>query len=305
MLRVLAALGAALAIAGCAAAEGASAPKPKCPPPPEPAFQSVVVGTIGKLHMVESRYPLARLADVMTAFKPDLVLVAVRVDPFREGHLEDASFEMTYAAHLARSRGVPIEPIDWFRQEDLGAAPPAVDPPDERTIASREADVLLQPKLYTFEQANGAALAEKILLATNAEARHRAGNAPATRRTAWIQHLAADAVLRHSRPKRVLAVVDVFDRPAVDLVLHGVGYDGREPASVTRTSEAISAELPAEVLTEYRAQLDRTRDRAAKARSAPERAFWRDRSSVLAVAVDKRAACCVPQSAFAASTSDE
>src|SRR5690606_16661107 len=90
---------------------------PPCPPPPEPARLSVVVGTIGKMHMVESRYGLARLGDVIAAFKPDLVLLGARVDAFREDRLEDASFEMTYVHQLAKARGIPVEPIDWFREE--------------------------------------------------------------------------------------------------------------------------------------------------------------------------------------------
>ncbi|NVL67784.1 hypothetical protein, partial [Escherichia coli] len=84
---------------GCEPSERVPARGPKappCPPPPEPAYQATVVGTIGKMHMVESRYPLSKLGDVLATFKPDLVLVGVRVDPFREGHLEDAPFEMTY-----------------------------------------------------------------------------------------------------------------------------------------------------------------------------------------------------------------
>src|SRR4051812_8332827 len=89
----------AVALGGCDPEDRVPAKSPKakpCPPPPEPAYQAEVVGTIGKYHLVESRYPLSRLGDAFAAFKPDLVLVAVRVDPFREGHLEDASFEMTY-----------------------------------------------------------------------------------------------------------------------------------------------------------------------------------------------------------------
>src|SRR3954447_23171593 len=89
----------------------ARAPKvPPCPPPPEPAYQAAVVGTIGRMHMVESRYPLSKLGDVLAAFKPDLLLIAVRVDPFREGHLEDTSFEMTYVNALAMQHGVAVEP---------------------------------------------------------------------------------------------------------------------------------------------------------------------------------------------------
>ena len=273
---------------------------PACPPPPEPDRQAAVVGTIGKLHMAESRYPLSKLGDVMASFKPDVVLLAMRVDPFREGRYEDASFEMTYVATLAKNRGVPVEAIDWFTERELGAEPPAVEPADEVEIAKREADVLLRPKLYTFEQANGEELAQKVFLANNAEARHRSGNAQVTRRRAWMQHLATDAVMRHDRPKKVLAFVDVFDRPGVDLALRAIGYEPRDPVAITKaSSEVVVSDLPPEVLAQYKAQLGRVRERIEKT-TGEERAFWQDRQRVLELVVDKRAMCCVTQSALSA-----
>lgn len=289
-------------LAGCEPSERVPARGPKappCPPPPEPAYQAAVVGTIGKMHLVESRYPLSKLGDVLAAFKPDLVLVAARVDPFHEGHLEDASFEMTYVANLAKQHGVSVEPIDWFREQDLGAAAAPAEPWDEAEIARKEADVLGQPRLYNFEQANGAELEEKVLLTTSTEARHRSGNALLTRRHAWVQHLAASAVSRHGRPKRVLAYVDVLDRPTVDLLLHGVGYTTKEPAAlVSKAKEEMISDIPADVMAEWRAQLERTRSHLDAAKSAPEKAFWSDRQRTLQVAVDKRATCCVSQAAL-------
>ena len=293
------------ALSACTIACGPDAhekPKaPPCPPPPEPEHQEVVVGTIGKMHMVESRYALSRLGDVFAAFKPDLVLVGVRVDAFRADQLEDASFEMTYATHLAKARGVPVEPVDWWREADLAAAPPPLDPYDVAEIEKRETAILHAPRLYTFEQANGPELEEKVLLANNAAARHRGGDPPAARRRAWIQHLAADAVARHGKPKRVLAFVDVLDRPVVDLVLRGVGYDGKTAVDVVAKSKEVLAEgdIPGEVLDGWRAQLARAKERAAKAADA-EKAFWEDRSRVLEVVVEKKATCCVTQAALSA-----
>ena len=291
-----------LGLAGCEPSERVPAREPKarpCPPPPEPAYQASVVGTIGKLHMVESRYPLSKLGDVLVAFKPDLVLVAARVDPFHEGHLEDASFEMTYVANLAKQHGISVEPIDWFREQDLGAPLAPAEPWDEAEIAKKEALVLGAPRLYNFEQANGSELAEKVLLATGAEARHRSGDPLAARRRAWMQHLAASAVSRHGRPKRVLAYVDVFDRPVVDLLLHGVGYTMKEPVALaSKSKDEIISDIPTDVMNEWKAQLDRTRARVDAAKAAPEKAFWSDRQRTLQVAVDKRAGCCVSQSAL-------
>ena len=78
----------------------------------------MVVGTIHSAHLVQRDYPLARLAAVLSAAHPDLVLVEIRPEPFAAGHLEDGPFEMTYVTLLARAAGVPVEPIDWWREED-------------------------------------------------------------------------------------------------------------------------------------------------------------------------------------------
>jgi len=294
---------AACAVAGCEPSERVPARGPKappCPPPPEPAYQAAVVGTIGKMHMVESRYQLSKLGDVLAAFKPDLVLVAVRVDPYREGHLEDASFEMTYVTHLAKQHGIAVEPIDWFREQDLGAPPAAAEPWDEAEIAKKEAEVLAQPRLYTFDQANGPELEQKVLLATGAEARHRAGNPLGARRHAWMQHLTLSAVSRHDRPKRVLAFVDVLDRPTVDLALHGAGYATKEPvALVAKSKNEMIADIPSDVMNDWRQQLDRTRAKIDGAKAAPEKAFWGDRQRALQIVVEKHAACCVTQASLA------
>lgn len=301
-MRRLRAAFAALALVAVACDPEKPPPKnpraPVCPPPPEPARQSVVVGSIGKLHMVESRYPITKLGDVMAAFKPDVVLLAMRVEPFRAGEWEDGSFEMTYVAELAKNRAIPVEPINWFRDEDLGVPPPPVEPSDEVEIARREADVLLQPELYTFERANSAELEERVFLATTAEARHRSGNAPWARRNAWMQHLATNAVLRHDRPRRVLAVVDVLDRPFVDLSLRAVGYHATDPvALLAKASEVMVPDIPREAIARWDEQLGRVRERAAKANDA-EKAFWEERQRVLEVVVEKKATCCVTQPAL-------
>lgn len=276
---------------------------PKCPPPPpppEPEHQVVVVGTIGKLHLAESRYPLAKLAETMAVFKPDLVLVEARVDSMREDKLEDASFEMTYVTWLAKTRGVAVEPIDWFREADWGKPPPPVEPSDEVEIERRETDVLRLPKMYTFEQANSAELSERILLANDSAMRHRSGDAPNAQRRAWIQHLAADAAMRHGKPKKVLAFVDVLDRPSVEAVLGGVGYTPRTAAEVlAKSKESLAGgDLPSTLITTWRAEAERAHANAAKA-SAPNIAdFWNERAHTFDIAVDRKGACCVTESAL-------
>jgi hypothetical protein len=277
-----------------------SAKAPPCPPPPEPTYQAAVVGTIGKLHLVESGYPIARLGDVLAAYKPDLVLVAVRVDAFREARFEEASFEMTYVTSLARQRGVFVEPIDWFRDEELGAPLPAVEPWDAAEIARRDAELLTLPRLYTFAQANSEGLLQQVLRATGAEARYRGGSPVAARRRAWMQELIASAVTRHGRPKRVLAYVDVLDRPGADGALHALGYATQEPAAIVgKSKDELIADLSSDVLADWRGQKDRAGHRLLAAKTKGERAFWADQRRALEVVTDRRAACCVTQATLA------
>lgn len=287
-----------LALAACEPQPPRS-PKPRpCPPPPEPARSAAVVGTIGKLHLVESRYPLSRLGDVLAAFKPDLVLLGARVDAYRDDRLEDASFEMTYVSHLAKLHGVPVEPVDWRRDDELGAAPAPPDPWDVAPVAEREAQVLRQAPVYTFEEANGDALEERVFFAWKAEARHRGGDPRAARRHAWLQHLAASAVDRHGRPKRVLAFVDVLDRGHVDAALRMLDYAPRSPVEiVAKAKETMAGDVPPEVLRDWSAQLARARARAAAA-EGPEKDLWGERARVLDLAVERRAACCVSRAAL-------
>ncbi len=276
---------------------------PPCPPPPEPVYQSVVVGTIGKMHMVESQYPLSRLGDVLASFKPELVLVAIRVDAFREDRLEDASFEMTYITHLARQHGASVEPVDFFRNQDFGVAPAAVEPWDAAEIARKETDVLSAPRLYTFEQANGQELIERVLVANAASARFRNGDPNAARRRGWMEALTMSAIGRHSRPKRVLAYVDVLDRASISGVLSSAGYTMKAPAEVVaKGKEVMIGDVPPEVLAAYKVQADRAKDRAEKA-SGAEKAFWDERRQVLSVVVERRATCCVTQAALASPAS--
>ncbi len=266
--------------------------KPPCPPPPEPDHVAVVVGTIGKLHLVESQYTLPRLGDVMTAFKPDLVLVQVRVDPYKDNRLEDASFEMTYATWLAKQHGIAVEPIDWFRDEDTGAKPPAVEPWDAAELARRETLILNEPPLFTFEQANASETLGRVLAAELAERRYGGGAPLASRRRAWVEELAMSAVARHGRPRRVLAYVSVFDRPAAEQALHGAGYASKGPIEIVeKAKEKMVADLSGDLIEEYKAQLARLRADKPSERVA-------EHAKVLEVVVEKRGACCVPQASL-------
>lgn len=257
--------------------DGPSAKSKPCPTPAEPSRQATVIGTIGALHLAESQYPLTRIGDVIVAHKPDLVLLGVGVDAYRDDRLEDASFEMTYARFVAKQHGADVEAVDWLPGEPPRLEP--VEPWDAESIARREEEILRAPTLFTFEQANGSALAQKLLLAQASESRYHAGSAASARRRGWITSLVESAVSRHEHPRRVLAVVDVKDRPLVDAVLYELGYATRTPVEVLgAANEVMAGDLPPEVLAEWKRE--RLRSEGAQAR-------------VLDVAIEKRGGCCV------------
>ena len=121
----------AMAIAACEPSErlpNARSPKcPPCPPPPEPAYQAVVVGTIGKMHMVESRYPLARIVTRL----PVTGRYYVRVHDPRAATLESGlaqSYHLSvidisgYPGYTVNEGGAtPTEAVPVIRQVGAGS----------------------------------------------------------------------------------------------------------------------------------------------------------------------------------------
>lgn len=90
----------------------------------EPDLIATVVGTVGRDHLLKDGYPLSKIADIIDTFKPDMILIPMRTDDYKQQHYEDASFEMTYVNAVAGTAGVDVEPIGWFKDEDT--FPPGV-----------------------------------------------------------------------------------------------------------------------------------------------------------------------------------
>jgi hypothetical protein len=84
----------------------------------EPDLVAIVVGTTGRDELLKDGYSLTKIADIIDVFKPDMLLIQIRADAYKQQHLEDASFEMTYVNAVAGTAGVDVEPIDWFKDED-------------------------------------------------------------------------------------------------------------------------------------------------------------------------------------------
>ena len=258
---------------------------------PEPELQAMVVGTIDKDHLTQGGYPLSKLGDVFDAFKPDLVLVQIRPDAYKDNKLEDGPFEMAYVNTVAGSRGIDVEPIDYYKDSDYGASPPAPDP-SEADQYKMEAGWLDSLSPYTFEQANTRETSLKILDATNASMRFLKGNPVWSRRVAWITHNAAEAVKKR-KAKKVLAFVNILLRPYVEMRLMSTGAVLREPVEVVNKSGESRevGTVPQPVVVEWQRGLDRLRDKLP--RRGPERTPILAKIAILEAAVNKQGACCV------------
>ncbi len=258
---------------------------------PEPDLQAMVVGTIDKDHLTQGGYPLSKLGDVFDAYKPDLVLVQIRPEAYKDNKLEDGPFEMAYVNTIAGSRGIDVEPIDYYKDADYGASPPAADPA-EADQYKMEAGWLDSLSPYTFEQANTRETSLKILDATNASNRFLKGNPVWSRRVAWITHNAAEAVKKR-KSKKVLAFVNILLRPYVEMRLLANGAVLREPVDVVNKAgeSRESGSVPQPVVVEWQRGLDRLRDKLP--RRGPERAPILAKIAILEAAVNKQGACCV------------
>lgn len=257
----------------------------------EPDFQAMVVGTIDKDHMTQGGYPLSKLGDVFDAYKPDLVLIQLRPEAFKDSKFEDGPFEMTYVDVVAGSRGIDVEPIDYYKDSDYGALPPAPDP-SEADQYKLEAGWLDSLSPYTFEQANTRETSLKILDATMASERFLKGNPVWARRVAWVTHNAAEAVKKRKAHK-VLAFVNILLRPYVEMRLMAGGAVLREPVDVVNKSgeSREAGTVPQPVVVEWQHGLDRLRDNLP--RRGPERTPMLAKIAILEAAVNKQGACCV------------
>ena len=260
----------------------------------EPELQAMVVGTIDKDHLTQAQYPFSKLGDVFDAYKPDLVLIQIRPDAYKDGKMEDAPLEMTYMHVVSGSRGTDVEAIDWFKDSDYGAPPPAPDPSDVEAYKS-EAGWLDAMQPYSFEQANTRETSLKILDAMTATERYLKGNPLWARRVAWIGYLAEEAVKRRKAHK-ILAYVNILLRPYVEMRMMALGAVLREPPDVVNKAgeSRETGTVPAIVVSEWQRSLDRLRDKLP--RRGPERAQILAKIAVLEVAVTKQGVCCVSPS---------
>lgn len=267
--------------------------KKDCPkPPPEPEMYAMVLATIHEYHLSTSGYPFSKLGDAMDAFRPDLVLVDAPPEFVKEGRSEEASVEVEYVKYVAATRAGDIEPIDTNRVDP--PIMPVAEKEDEGTL-QRDTSILDTMDTMSFEQANSQEVGLKILDALGTKARFQKGNPDFNRREAWLEHN-IDQVIARRKPKRVLVVVDVVNRPSVEAHMFAMGAGVKSPIELVKVAKETREEgaVPSLVVKAWSQQLDRLRDRLSRMRKdSPEKQWLLQHQAVLQVAVDKQGACCV------------
>ncbi len=279
----------------------ASPPPPMSPRSPEKtssnAPNAIVIGTAHKGHLLVADYPITKLGDVLSSYKPDLVLVEIRPEAFASGHLEDGPIEMTYVVVTARAMGIDVEPIDWWRGEDLGAPAPASDAEAERAY-----DVefgALEKKIVSyasFAELNSPERSREFLRVENARARFGVGYENSWhRRQAWFHERARAAIEKH-HARRVAAFVGFEHRPELEAFLAAFGEQITDPTSLNFPASPTHPVSP-QIVASWREGLTRLR---AELATAPERTQPALKSKIRywEVAVERSGACCVDESAL-------
>jgi hypothetical protein len=283
-----------IAVAACIPPEKpAQSSKKDCPkPPPEPEMYAMVLATIHEYHLSTSGYPFSKLGDAMDAFRPDLVLVDAPPEFVKEGRSEEASVEVEYIKYVAGTRAGDVEPIDTNRVDP--PILPVAEKEDEGTL-QRDTSILDGMDSMSFEQANAQEVGLKILSALGAKARFQKGNPDFNRREAWLENN-IDQIVARKKPKRVLAVVDVVNRPSIEAHFFTMGAGVKNPIEIVKVAKETREEgaVPSLVVKAWSQQLDRLRDRLSRMRKdSPEKQWLLQHVAVLQVAVDKQGACCV------------
>lgn len=272
-------------------------PPKDCPKlPPEPEMQAMVVGSLGEYHLVNSGYPFSKLGDAMDAFRPDLVLIDQSPEVIKE-RPEEASVEVEYVKYIAGTRAGDVEPIDTNRVDDDVKLP--IEAADDAQIkpAVEYLDGLIK---LGYAEANSQETALKILGAVNTQQRFGKGAPNFTRREAWLEKGIDDA-LAQKKPKRVMAVVYLQNRPFVEQHFREIGAGVKNPVEATKATKESREEntVPPLVIKAWTQQLDRLRDRLSRMkRDTPQKAWLQTQANIIQAAVDRSGQCCVSPERF-------
>jgi hypothetical protein len=253
-----------------------------------------VVGTIHKGHLIQPAYPLGFLCRMVAEFRPDLVLVEIRPEAFAEGHLEDGPFEMTAVTDCAQSLAIPVEPIDWWLDQEMEVSNPPLTAEQEVTFGAESA-ALKEPDWPSFIEANSYVARQRGIRLSNLRARYLAGNPAWTRRQAWIDHQALQVIERH-RAHRVLAFVGYNHAPELEAYLWAFNLTPLDPLQIAWSQPADSNQkAPESVVSKWREGLARLRTQAEGATGETAQRL-KAKIRYFEVAVERAGTCCVEPS---------
>jgi hypothetical protein len=85
-----------------------------------------LLGTIHRDHLTSETYSLWHIQSVVENLKPDLLLVESRPEELTRENWADGPIEMPVASLTARSLGIPVAGIDWWRK--MGSKPGTSSP---------------------------------------------------------------------------------------------------------------------------------------------------------------------------------
>jgi hypothetical protein len=314
----------------------------------EPDLVAVVVGTIGRDALLKDGYQLTKIADIIDMFKPDMLLIQIRADAYKQQHLEDASYEMTYVNGVAGTAGVDVEPIDWFKDEDSfppgqmddpgpapakkpkrGAKPeptaagdsgdakkgPVTDPfnylppvvvdPDNADAYKSEFGYMNTLGPLSFADANNDETTGKIWDAMSAQIRYTKGYSAYARRIAWMSVNATEAYTKQKgATHRLMVVVNVRYRAAMEQLVAGLGAVLRDPNAVAKSAPQGHDSIPEDVVTMWHREIDNLKDKIPKHGPDTLRVSILQKIAILQAAIDKKGTCCVDASAMAPKDSD-
>jgi hypothetical protein len=316
----------------------------------EPDLVGLVVGTIGRDHLLKDGYPLTKIADIIDVFKPDMILIQVRADAYKQQHLEDASFEMTYVNAVAGTAGVDVQPIDWFKDEDsfppgvmddggptpapkkpkkgakpdptptasdasaptknalpdpFNYMPPIVVDPDNADAYKTESAFLNTLGPLSFADANSADVTEKIWDSESAQIRYTKGYSSLARRIAWMEYNSTQAFTKQKgQVHRLMVVVNVRYRAAMEQLVSGYGAVLKDPAAVAKSAEQSHDSIPDDVVVQWRREVDNLKDKIPKHGPDTLRTNILQKIAILEAAISKKGTCCVDVAALAPKASD-
>ncbi len=263
---------------------------PKCP---EPAMYGMVLATIHEYHLADQGFPLARVGDVLDAYRPDVVLVDIPDDILKGDHPEMGPVELEYVKYIAGTRQTDVVSI---------APPPRDEPPVNAQPDKLDVDALRNEvgtslddlTTESFEQLNGDEGTLKIYKGLNARTRYVKGNPDWAMHEAWLER-GADKAIATAKPRKVLAIVDPEYRWALQAYFAGRGMGIKNPVKVVAksTERREESSVPAIVLHAWQEQADKLRDRESRLQPGDDRSSIEAQLRVIEAAVDKNGGCCV------------